>query len=216
MSQRQQISGLATCTGDLDIQKLLTAFRKNSGFDDGESRDGNMVFQPEYCTMKKIGLLSDTHGWLDDAVLRHFEACDEIWHAGDIGGDGVLEKLQEMKPVRAVWGNIDDHHMRSMCPENQRFVCEGVDVWITHIGGRPGNYALPVRDTLRNQPPALFICGHSHICMVKMDKAGGFLYMNPGAAGKHGFHQVRTILRFELERGEIKNLEAIELGARAS
>ena len=173
-----------------------------------------MSASDDNCSMKKIGLLSDTHGWLDEAVFRHFENCDEIWHAGDIGGGGVLEALQNFKPLKAVWGNIDDAAIRSGTIENQRFVCEGVDVWITHIGGRPGNYATPVRNELRENPPKLFICGHSHICLVSMDKTHSFLYMNPGAAGRHGFHKVRTLLRFDLDQGKILNLEAIELGLR--
>lgn len=164
--------------------------------------------------MKKIGLISDTHGWLDDAVHHYFSGCDEIWHAGDIGHISVLETLRQFKPVRAVWGNIDDPSIRAVCSENLRFTCEGVDVWITHIGGKPGNYALPVRNALKQNPPQLFICGHSHICKVQMDKNLGFLYMNPGAAGKHGFHQMRTLLRFTLEEGRIQHLEVIELGRR--
>jgi putative phosphoesterase len=164
--------------------------------------------------MKKIGLISDTHGWLDEAVFRHFEMCDEVWHAGDIGGNGVLEALRGFKLVRAVWGNIDDTFIRSTTAEHERFECEGVDVWMTHIGGRPGNYANPVREGLSENPPAIFICGHSHICLVAMDKRGKFLYMNPGAAGRHGFHKVRTILRFNLEAGKIENLEVVELGLR--
>ncbi len=165
--------------------------------------------------MKKIGLISDTHGWLDEAVYKHFELCDEVWHAGDIGGGGVLEALRGFKMVRAVWGNIDDSSIRSTTNEHERFECEGVDVWITHIGGRPGNYANPVRENLRSSPPKLFICGHSHICLASMDKQGKFLYMNPGAAGRHGFHKMRTILRFNLDAGKIENLELIELGLRS-
>ncbi|MFN0030897.1 MAG: metallophosphoesterase family protein [Flavobacteriales bacterium] len=161
--------------------------------------------------MKKIGLLSDTHGWLDDAVFRHFETCDEIWHAGDIGHADLLMQLQAFKPVRAVWGNIDGADVKAHCPEHQRFDIEGMAVWITHIGGRPGNYAMPVREGLVN-PPKLFICGHSHICRVQMDKKYNMLYMNPGAAGRHGFHKTRTMLRFHIQEGRPGGLELIELG----
>jgi uncharacterized protein len=165
--------------------------------------------------VKKIGLISDTHGWLDDAVYRHFEQCDEVWHAGDIGTADVLVQLEKFKPTRAVWGNIDDAHIRSMTKENLRFELEGVDVWITHIGGKPGNYALPIKSELQANPPKLFICGHSHLCIVQMDQKLKTLYMNSGAAGRHGFHKVRTLLRFELDQGKIQNLQVIELGARS-
>lgn len=165
--------------------------------------------------MKKIGLISDTHGWLDDAVFRHFKACDEIWHAGDIGSTDVLTQLENFKPTRAVFGNIDDSAIRKRTVENLRWNYEGVDVWITHIGGKPGNYATPIKSELILNPPKLFICGHSHLCLVQMDKAINCLYMNPGAAGRHGFHHVRTILRFELDDGKIQKLEVIELGKRA-
>ncbi|MFY8138461.1 MAG: metallophosphoesterase family protein [Flavobacteriales bacterium] len=162
----------------------------------------------------RIGLISDTHGWLDPAALKHFENCDEIWHAGDIGSMALLEELKSFKPVRAVYGNIDDHKIRQECPEHLRWNCEGVDVWMTHIGGRPGNYSLPVRPLMKSKPPKLFICGHSHICLVKMDQTHKSLYMNSGAAGRHGFHKMRTILRFEINAGRIENLDLIELGPR--
>jgi putative phosphoesterase len=164
--------------------------------------------------MKKIGLISDTHGWLDPAVFKHFDECDEIWHAGDIGTLDVLEQLRKFKPTRAVYGNIDGHEIRIDCPENLRWKCEEVDVWITHIGGRPGNYALPIKAQIKAHPPQLFICGHSHICLVKMDQAIKTLHMNPGAAGRHGFHKVRTLLRFEIDGKKIQNLDLIELGPR--
>lgn len=165
--------------------------------------------------MIKIGLISDTHGWLDERVFHHFESCDEVWHAGDIGPN-VLEKLQAFKPTRAVFGNIDDTSIRKETVENLRWMCEGVEVWITHIGGRPGNYAVPVRAELKANPPQLFVCGHSHLCMVKMDPQLKTLYMNPGAAGKHGFHKVRTLLRFEIDGQKIQNLDVIELGPRVA
>lgn len=163
----------------------------------------------------KIGLISDTHGWLDPLVFKYFENVDEIWHAGDIGPISVMDELGSFKPLKGVYGNIDDHQVRATYPEHLRWNCNGLDVWITHIGGRPGNYAVPVRAQLKANPPDLFICGHSHICLVKMDASGKFLFMNPGAAGKHGFHKMRTLLRFEIEKGKIKNLELIELGKRA-
>jgi hypothetical protein len=164
--------------------------------------------------MKRIGLLSDTHGWLDEAVLRHFADCDEVWHAGDIGDESVIDTLEAFKPTRIVFGNIDSTQIRKRTQEHLRFTCEGLDVWITHIGGRPGNYATPVRAELKTNAPGLFICGHSHICLVKYDEAHRMIHMNPGAAGKHGFHHIRTILRFEIEAGKVQKAEVVELGAR--
>lgn len=164
----------------------------------------------------KIGLISDTHGWLDEAVFRHFDECDEVWHAGDIGTLDVLKRLEIFKPTRAVYGNIDDAKIRSHAPENLRWNCEGMDVWMTHIGGRPGNYASPIKHELIMHPPQIFICGHSHLCLVKMDQTIKTLYMNPGAAGRHGFHHVRTLLRFQITNGKINNLEVIELGKRSA
>lgn len=162
----------------------------------------------------RIGLLSDTHGWLDPRLEEHFTACDEIWHAGDIGDAAVAAELASWKPLRAVWGNIDGTDVRKNWPEHQRFTVESVRVWITHIGGRPPRYDRAVIDELRRDPPGLFICGHSHILLVKHDPAIGCLYMNPGAAGRHGWHKVRTALRFTLAEGRPKDLEVIELGPR--
>ena len=162
----------------------------------------------------KIGLISDTHSYLDETVFEHFKDVDEIWHAGDMGVHDVMDKLEAFKPVRAVWGNIDDNPMRYRYPEHNRFDCEGLDVWITHIGGYPGRYSSRVRDMLKENPPGLFICGHSHILKVMPDKKLGLLHMNPGAAGHHGFHFMRTLLRFDIEEGRVKNLEVIELGKR--
>jgi uncharacterized protein len=166
--------------------------------------------------MKKIGLISDTHGFLDEAVFRYFSECDEIWHAGDIGTHEVLDKLEAFKPTRAVFGNIDDHSIRTRTSEHLRFKLEGLNIWMTHIGGRPGNYANPVRAELKAYPPGLFICGHSHICLVQADKTTGMIYMNSGAAGRHGFHHIRTLLRFSLHDKKINNLEVIELGKRSA
>jgi putative phosphoesterase len=165
--------------------------------------------------MARIGLLSDTHGWLDPRLQDHFAGCDEIWHAGDIGTPEVADELARWKPLRAVHGNIDGPALRARFPEHQRFVLEGVRVWITHIGGRPPRYDRAVAEALRREPPGLFVCGHSHILMVKHDAALGTLYMNPGAAGRQGIHTVRTALRFTLAGGVPQQLEAIELGPRA-
>ena len=164
--------------------------------------------------MKRIGLLSDTHSYLDPAVFKHFQECDEIWHAGDIGEIEVLDELNKFKPTRAVYGNIDAAIIRKECPLHQRFMCEGVDVWITHIGGYPKRYSPPIKEAIKKNPPKLFISGHSHILKVMYDKDLGLLHMNPGAAGKHGFHQVKTLLRFTIDGKDIKDLEVIELGKR--
>lgn len=164
--------------------------------------------------MTKILLLSDTHGHMDPTILKYAAQADEIWHAGDIGNLEVTDQLEALKPVRGVHGNIDDHVIQKEFPENNRFMCEGVDVWITHIGGYPNKYNVRVRDEIRNNPPKLFICGHSHILKVMNDKKLGLLHMNPGACGKHGFHQVRTMLRFVIDGDTISDLEVIELGKR--
>lgn len=166
--------------------------------------------------MKRIGLLSDTHGWLDPRLEAHFAGCDEIWHAGDIGTTAVTQELKRWKPLRAVYGNIDGTALRAEFPADLRFTLEGVRVWITHIGGRPPRYDPAVREALKRDPPTLFICGHSHICMVKFDPALDMLYMNPGATGRHGWHKVRTALRFTVDGGKLKDLEVIELGPRAA
>lgn len=162
----------------------------------------------------KIGLLSDTHGYLDPAVFRYFASCDEIWHAGDIGTVTLAEELAAFKPLRAVTGNIDGAELRRMFPADLRFTIEGVEVFMTHIGGYPGRYPPRVRKILTEKPPKLFICGHSHILKVMPDKTLGLLHMNPGAAGMHGFHHKKTMVRFMLENATIKNLEVIELGLR--
>ena len=163
--------------------------------------------------MKKIGLISDTHGFLDDAVYKYFDECDEIWHAGDFGPN-VLAPLAAFKPLRGVYGNIDDAEIRNEFPEHLRFKCEEVDVWMTHIGGYPDKYAPQVKRTIYTNPPQLFISGHSHILKVMFDKKIQCLHINPGAAGKHGWHQKRTLIRFSISAEKIHNLEAIELGVR--
>jgi len=159
-------------------------------------------------------LLSDTHGHMDETILKYAAQADEVWHAGDIGNLSVTDRLKALKPVRGVYGNIDDHVIQKEFPENNRFMCEGVDVWITHIGGYPNRYNVRVRDEIRSNPPRLFICGHSHILKVMHDKKLGLLHMNPGACGKHGFHQVRTMLRFVIDGEKISDLEVVELGKR--
>lgn len=160
--------------------------------------------------MTKILLLSDTHSYIDNDILKYIKQADEVWHAGDIGDLKVTDAFKALKPLRAVWGNIDDTKIRGEFPENNRFMCEGVDVLITHIGGYPGAYNIRVREEIRANPPKLFICGHSHILKVMPDKKLNLLHMNPGAVGKHGFHKVRTMLRFTIDGNKIDNLEVIE------
>lgn len=161
-----------------------------------------------------VGLLSDTHSYLDPRVLQHFANCDEIWHAGDVGDATVLDQLEASKTVRAVYGNIDDHGLRARLPLNQSFTVEGLSVFMTHIGGYPGRYTPRVRKLLDEETPGLYICGHSHILKVMPDKKRGLLHMNPGACGNHGFHRVKTLLRFTVKKGRVENLEVIELGQR--
>ena len=164
--------------------------------------------------MIKILLLSDTHSHIDDTILKYVQQADEVWHAGDIGSLVVTDKIKSIKPLRAVFGNIDDDKARMEFPLHDRFMCEGVDVWITHIGGYPGKYNQAIREELRTNPPKLFICGHSHILKVQFDKSLNLLHMNPGAAGISGFHQIRTMLRFEIDGDKISNLEVIEIGKK--
>jgi putative phosphoesterase len=163
--------------------------------------------------MKKIGLISDTHSYLDDAVFKHFDACDEIWHAGDFGS-GVAEKLAAFKPLKGVYGNIDDKAIRAEFPEHLRFKSEAVDVWMTHIGGYPGKYAPNVRNEIYTNPPQLFITGHSHILKVMFDPKISCLHINPGAAGKSGWHKIKTLVRFVITDEKIHTLEVIEMGNR--
>ncbi|HLV40278.1 metallophosphoesterase family protein [Xanthomarina sp.] len=164
--------------------------------------------------MKKILLLSDTHSYIDDAILKHVKQADEVWHAGDIGDLNVTNQIKKLKPLKAVFGNIDGHDARAEFPENNRFICENVDVWITHIGGYPNRYDVRIREALKKNPPDLFICGHSHILKVMPDKKLNLLHMNPGAVGKYGFHKVRTMLRFVIDGSNIKDLEVIEFESR--
>lgn len=162
--------------------------------------------------MKRIGLLSDTHGYWDDRYLEHFEQCDEIWHAGDIGSMELAMRLQEFRPLRAVYGNIDGGDLRRIYTEKLRWSCEGADVLMTHIGGYPGRYDPRVRNQLIARSPKLFISGHSHILKVQYDKTLGLLHINPGAAGIQGWQKVRTLVRFTVDDAQFKDLEVIELG----
>ncbi len=161
--------------------------------------------------MKKIGILSDSHAFLDERVFEHFKDCDEIWHLGDIGSVEVADKLLAFKPLKVVCGNIDGAELRRMFPMHNRFMCEDVDVWLTHIGGYPGKYDRSIREALKEKPPQLFVCGHSHILKVQFDKQLNLLHINPGAEGKYGFHQVRTIIRLVIDGKDIRDLEVIEL-----
>ena len=164
--------------------------------------------------MTRIGLISDTHNYLDDAVFRHFENCDEIWHGGDFGTAEIADKLKAFKPLRGVYGNIDGYDIRSEFPETLRFTCEEVNVMMVHIGGYPPRYTPAVKPLLNANPPQLFISGHSHILKVMFDDKLQCLHMNPGAAGKSGWHKVRTLIRFVIDGKTMKNCEVIELGPR--
>lgn len=164
--------------------------------------------------MIKILLLSDTHSYIDDSILKHVAQADEVWHAGDIGNNKVIKSIRKLKPLRAVYGNIDDAKTRKEFPLDLIFTIEEVTVFMTHIGGYPGRYFKRTRELLKENPPNLFISGHSHILRVMFDKKLQFLHINPGAVGIEGFHHVRTMIRFEIDEKEIKNLEVIELGKR--
>ena len=164
--------------------------------------------------MVRIGLISDTHGYLDDAVFKHFDGCDEIWHAGDFGDIQLADRLAAFKPLRGVYGNIDGRDIRSVYPEDLKFSCEQVTVWMTHIGGYPGKYHPRVKKEINLNPPKIFISGHSHILKVIFDEKIGTLHLNPGAAGKQGWHKIRSLLRFCISEDKIHTLEVIELGIR--
>lgn len=164
--------------------------------------------------MKKIGLISDTHGYLDEAVFKHFEKVDEIWHAGDIGTIALAEALKAFKPLIAVYGNIDGNDIRSEFPLDQIFFCEGVKICMRHIGGYPGRYAPGVKKIIEQEKPQLFISGHSHILKIIYDQKLQCLHMNPGAAGLQGFHKMKTLIRFSIDKTNIKDCEIIELGKR--
>lgn len=160
--------------------------------------------------MTKILLLSDTHSYIDDKILEYVKTVDEVWHAGDIGDIAVAESIEKLKPLRAVYGNIDNHEIRLSYPEVQIFEVEQVKILMIHIGGYPGRYTPQAYSLIQKEKPKIFISGHSHILKVMPDKKLDLLHMNPGAIGKSGFHQVRTMLRFAIDKGEIKDLELIE------
>ncbi len=164
--------------------------------------------------MRKILLLSDTHSFIDEQILKFVKQADEVWHAGDIGDTKVTDTIKKLKPLRAVYGNIDNKEIRSEFPLDNRFTVENIDIWITHIGGYPHRYNFRVKENIHNNPPKIFITGHSHILKVMNDKKLKLLHLNPGAAGKHGFHKIRTMLRFEINSSNIENLEVIELEKR--
>ena len=165
----------------------------------------------------KIGLLSDTHSFLDPMIFEYFKNCDEIWHAGDIGDPEIIHSIEQVKTLKAVFGNIDNKELQNSLPEDLWFSCEGLSIWMTHIGGAPPNYNPRVKKILKEQIPDIFICGHSHILRVKKDpNYKNMLYLNPGAAGNHGFHTIKTIIRFEIKKASIINMEAIELGKRGA
>lgn len=164
--------------------------------------------------MKKILLLSDTHSYIDDQIIKFVNQADEVWHAGDIGDLKVTDTIKKLKPLRAVYGNIDNKDARMEFPLDNKFTIENVSVWMTHIGGYPNKYNQRIREEIQLNPPKIFISGHSHILKVQFDKKLNLLHLNPGAAGNHGFHKVRTMLRFTIDKTEIKDLEIIELAKR--
>ena len=166
--------------------------------------------------MLRIGLISDTHHFLDDNVFRHFDTCDEIWHAGDFGTAALAGRLSAFKPLRGVYGNIDGQDIRSLYPEKLRWTSEEVDVYMTHIGGYPPRYNPQVKKELTANPPKLFICGHSHILKIMYDDKLQCLHMNPGAAGNQGWHKVRTLIRFVIDGSNMRDCEVIELGGRTA
>lgn len=167
-----------------------------------------------FCEMQRIALLSDTHGFLDPALPKYIAGCDQVWHAGDIGTLEVCESLGKLAPFKAVYGNIDGQEIRKRFPLTCFFECEGVRILMIHIGGYPGHYPPSIRTLLVKEKPDLFICGHSHILKVIYDQEYNLLHINPGAAGIQGFHQKKTLVRFSLEKGAVKDLEVVELGSR--
>jgi uncharacterized protein len=164
----------------------------------------------------KILLMSDTHGFLDDSIISFIKDCDQVWHCGDFGSIQLVEEIKKLKPLYGVFGNVDGQKIRGEFPETHTFLCEGLKICMRHIGGYPPRYEPGVRDMLKKEKPGVFISGHSHILKVIRDKDLGLIHMNPGAAGLEGFHKIRTLLRFNLRKGEIKDLQAIELGKKNS
>jgi putative phosphoesterase len=175
---------------------------------------GNSNLRRRYKYMTRIGLIADTHNYLDEAVFKHFDNCHEIWHGGDFGTIAIAEKLAAFKPLKGVFGNIDGQDVRSVYPESLRWTCEAVEVYMTHIGGYPPKYNPAVKKILTAAPPQLFICGHSHILKIMFDDKLQCLHMNPGAAGMQGWHQVRTLIRFTIDGKDMRDCEVIELGRR--
>ena len=161
--------------------------------------------------MKKISLLSDTHSILDERFIPHLKNSDEIWHAGDIGSLDVYDKLTKLSNVKAVYGNIDNHKIRIGLKSELFFKCEGVNIYMTHVGGYPGKYSKGIKEKIEKTNPNIFICGHSHILKIMNDKKNKLLFLNPGAAGNHGVHKVKTIIKFDIDDKEIRNLKIIEL-----
>ncbi len=168
--------------------------------------------------VKRILLLSDTHGCIEPDIIKHFDQADEIWHAGDWTNKDLSDIMEKTgKTIRGVWGNVDGHELRAIYPLHQQFTCEGIKVWMTHIGGYPGKYNPKIKAQLIKYPPDLFICGHSHILKVMRDpKVNNLLHINPGAAGRHGFHIMRTMIKFEIHEGKLQNVAVIELGKRTA
>lgn len=164
--------------------------------------------------MLRIGLLSDTHNYLDPALSKYLDSCDQVWHAGDIGTVSICQELEKIKPLTAVYGNIDGQDIRKIYPKHQQFNCEQVKVLMTHIGGYPEKYSKEALALIQATAPQLFICGHSHILKVMFDKKYNLLHINPGAAGMQGFHHIKTMVRFTIDKKDIKNLEVIELGRK--
>jgi putative phosphoesterase len=162
----------------------------------------------------RVGLLSDTHAVIDEVLLGYFETCDEIWHAGDFGSAEVFDRLSALKPLRGVWGNIDGPEIRSRLPQDLIWHAEGMQVYMTHIGGYPGRYDRRAKQQILRERPAVFICGHSHVARVLRDPTLGLLHLNPGASGHSGWHKERTAMRFEIEATQVRNLELIKLGPR--
>lgn len=180
------------------------------------TENSNIFDQIKKNNLKKILLLSDTHGHLDRKIFKYIESVDEVWHAGDIGNTTVSDRILKLKSFKGVYGNIDGHELRNQFPENQIFSCQGVKVLMTHIGGYPGRYNARIKKLIHKEKPQLFVCGHSHILKVMQDHKNNLLHMNPGACGIQGFHKIKTLLRFQINQGKIENLEVIELGKRGS
>lgn len=163
----------------------------------------------------RIGLISDTHSFYDPKIDKHFNDCDEIWHLGDIGTREVISKLEKIATLRAVYGNIDDKEIRAEFPENNIFEIQGIKFLLRHIVGTPNRYSKGIPEFISKIQPDVIVCGHSHICKVCRDDKNNLLYINPGAAGKHGFHKIRTLIKFDIKNGKLENMQAVELGLRA-